>query len=52
MMRTFGVPVGLSNFSYLAACCLLLQLFTEYGRLAMEETFLKPFQVLQDIFYL
>lgn len=22
-----------------------LQLFTEYGRLAMEETFLKPFQV-------
>uniref|UniRef100_A0A3B3UKK0 Atlastin GTPase 1 n=1 Tax=Poecilia latipinna TaxID=48699 RepID=A0A3B3UKK0_9TELE len=26
--------------------CLLFQLFTEYGRLAMEETFLKPFQSL------
>lgn len=28
---------------------LSLQLFTEYGRLAMEETFLKPFQVLHVI---
>lgn len=26
-------------------CRLQFQLFTEYGRLAMEETFLKPFQV-------
>lgn len=54
MMCTFGVAVGFSNFSHLPACRLSLQLFTEYGRLAMEETFLKPFQVLQvseDVFF-
>lgn len=52
-MRVFGVALGLSHFSHLSACHLSLQLFTEYGRLAMEETFLKPFQVLQpseDVF--
>lgn len=37
--------VDLSNISHLPVCSLSLQLFTEYGRLAMEETFLKPFQV-------
>lgn len=38
------------NISHPLWFCLLFQLFTEYGRLAMEETFLKPFQVPYIIF--
>lgn len=43
------VPVGVRPVTItsptVSVCRLQFQLFTEYGRLAMEETFLKPFQV-------
>lgn len=32
--------------------CFSFQLFTEYGRLAMEETCLKPFQVSEVLLFL
>lgn len=43
LVVTYVVDIVIDLFS-----SVLFQLFTEYGRLAMEETFLKPFQVLSN----